>query len=146
MEHNVKNLLTVPANNGDSMEKYLKENYVEIFRTLFPNGETKQKDYTRKNKAPKFPERNLAVNFTETEKKRYLGAICWYEYQVKEEIVSANKHFDAVIVSLSGEQPFVLVCEATRNFPEKRNEKTRKIEEDIRRIQNYGKRGKEAVS
>jgi len=143
-------LLTAPENSGNSVMTYLKENYTEIFGTLFTERET---EHNTRTKTPKFTERNLTVNFAEAVKKCYPGSVCWYEFPFnsmekngKEPQnpmkILANKHFDAVIVSPS-EDPFVLICEAKRNFPEKG---TRKIETDIQRIQKYGRRVEKAVS
>jgi len=144
----IEELLPSSASNKKSVEYYLKKRYEKIFKTLFTNNDKDLKEYTCTDEFPKFTERNLTVNFAEAVKNRYPGSVCWYEFSfqaeedAKSEKEKDNEHFDAVIVS-PNEDLFVLICEAKRNYPESGFVK---IEDDIQRIQKYGRSIGEAVS
>lgn len=128
-------LLTSGTN---SVVIYFKQQYIDNFGIFFPNSKCPLHDQTY-TKTPKFPERNLTVNFAEAIKKRYPKAVCWYELQFREdgqEENTHNKHFDLVVIIPDDEHPAVLVCESKRNFPEKRYEI---ITKDKLKIINYAK-------
>lgn len=128
----IKDLMTSKPNDGESIVNLYKDNYVRIFEKIFSECKALSA-YTQTN-TPKFPERNLTVNFAEAVKKRFPGTICWYEYQFKrstEDGQSSNNHLDAVIIIDYDNSLNVLICESKRNFPE--NGLTG-IKDDIARI------------
>ena len=128
----IKDLMTSKPNDGESIVNLYKDNYVRIFEKIFSECKALSA-YTQTN-TPKFPERNLTVNFAEAVKKRFPGTICWYEYQFKkstEDGQNSNNHLDAVIIIDNEDVRHVLICESKRNFPE--NGLTG-IKDDIARI------------
>ena len=132
MSNIIEDLMTSKSIDGESVVILYKDIYVRIFEKIFPECKALN-EYTKTN-TPKFPERNLTVNFAEAVKKRFPGTICWYEYQFKrstEDGENSNNHLDAVIIIDNDELRHVLICESKRNFPE--NGLTG-IKDDIARI------------
>ncbi len=96
-------------------EKY-KENYVKVFRRLYP----------AKNSTG-FPERNLSVNFSKAVECLFPESSTWFEFQFGEK---NNLHFDAVVII--PELKRILIIEAKRfsNPPQKAKE----IHHDMLRV------------
>ena len=132
MKNNIEDLMK-GARINESVLDFFKNIYVGIFNELFSDSKIEFRKYTETN-IPKFPERNLTVNFAEAIKGCFPGAICWFEFQFKKSTEASqnyNNHLDAVIIIPNEGLRFVLICESKRNFPE--NGLT-VIKEDIDRI------------
>lgn len=140
MKNIIEDFMTSRQNSGESVNEFFKNIYLRIFEVLFQDRKTALADYTHTGD-PKFPERNLTVNFAEAIKKRYPRAICWYEFQLKDG-EGANKHLDAVIVVPDEIQPFVLICESKRDFHKKREG----VSKDIERIRSYKRHVQKSIS
>ena len=102
--------------NIEKILKTYKENYVRIFKNLYPT----------KNSTG-FAERNLSVNFSKAVENNYPSATSWFEYQFGNK---NNLHYDAVIIIPETKE--VLVIESKRFSNSKR--KINEIENDMERL------------